>query len=178
MKRRTTILALIFALLSGCAMSADPRTGSPTGLDGKADTIADEVGSEAPPPGVELKVTIHPEDIEAAIAALGLDEDDAERRYVTYYDTADLALFEAGLVLRARKVVDDDDDSSVKMRPMTSEEAWALIPEYFEEDEFKCEIDRTPSREVSSCSLKAGQDTGEIRRRRRRRARRRQALLP
>ncbi len=66
------------------------------------------------------------------------------------------------MVLRSRKVIDDDDDSSVKMRPMLAEEAWAMIPEYFDEDGFKCEIDRTPTRGVSSCSLKVDQDRGEI----------------
>jgi hypothetical protein len=162
MTRQTTILALVFALLGGCAVDTTvPGTG-PSGLDGKADIIADDPGSEAPPSRVELKVTIDPDQIEDAIEALELDEDDAERRYITYYDTEDLDFFEAGLVLRSRKIIDDDDDSSVKMRPMTADEAWGLIPDYFEEDGFKCEIDRTPSRETSSCSLKAKQHRGEI----------------
>jgi hypothetical protein len=160
-KPRLSFLLLPLFVLA-CAAPVEERAW---GSGGKADdpSADDALGALAPPAsGVELKVTIDPAQISYALEALGLDADEAERRYVTYYDTPDLLLFEAGLVLRSRKVIDDDDDSTVKVRPLLAAEAFTVDATLFDEGEFKCEIDRTPSREVSSCSLKAEQDRGEI----------------
>ena len=161
---RRSQLQLLFVLvlaLAGCAADggAGDRATSAGGGSGKTD----RAGDEGPPESrVELKVTVAEEAIDRALDALGLDFDDAERRYVTFYDSADLALFDAGIVLRSRKIIDDDDDSTVKIRPLGAEDAGDIAPELFGEDDFKCEIDRTPSREVSSCSLSVMQDRGEI----------------
>lgn len=62
-------------------------------------------------------------------------------------------------MLRARSIDGEDDDSTVKVRPLSAQDVeaslWAL-------DGFKCEIDRLPDRSVESCSLTAEQDEGEI----------------
>jgi hypothetical protein len=153
---RRALSILVSLVTLGCtAIAATPTDLRPSGK-------TDETGETPPAPRVELKVTVHPDDIAAALFALGLDPDDAEHRYVSFYDTPDLALYEAGLVLRSRKIIDDDDDSTVKLRPFSTEEAWGQIWWLFDEDEFKCEIDRTPAADVSSCSLSATQDRGEI----------------
>lgn len=110
-------------------------------------------------PRVELKVTLRADQIEDARAALHLDDGDAEDREVTFYDTLDLDLTEAGIVLRARKIDGDDDDSTVKLRPMASSEVDA---DWLEVEGFKCEIDRAGDTSMESCSLQATQDRGEI----------------
>ena len=119
---------------------------------GKADGSDDEVR-------VELKVTLDPAEIELARYRFGLDDDAGELRFVHFYDTLALDLFDAGVILRARKIVGDDDDSTVKIRPLDAEnvdDAWREI------GDFKCEIDRTPTASVSSCSLSDRQGPAEI----------------
>ena len=66
---------------------------------------------------VEIKLTIRP-DQELRGRALELNEDTADVRLIYFYDTPDLDLFNAGVVLRARLVKDDADDSTVKFRPV------------------------------------------------------------
>ena len=157
---RIGLVALVLAL-AGCAPAGTGGDG--LGSGGGGGGKADRGGDEGPPASrIELKVTIAEADIDRALEALELDFDEAERRYVTFYDTNELALFEAGIVLRSRKIIDDDDDSTVKIRPLDAEAAWDLVPELFAEEGGKCEIDRTPTREVSSCSLTVLQDRGEI----------------
>jgi hypothetical protein len=108
---------------------------------------------------VEIKVSLAPEEIDAGLAAFGLKKSKAERRWVTFYDTAGLELYERGLLLRSRKVADDDDDSTVKVRPL---DASKVSSSWFKLKGFKCEIDRTGAKAVSSCSLSAPSDPGEI----------------
>lgn len=69
------------------------------------------------------------------------------------------SLFEAGVVLRARKITGDDDDSTVKLRPLARDE---IDPSWLDVDGMKCEIDRLLDRETPSCSLTVVQDAGEI----------------
>ena len=51
-----------------------------------------------------------------------VDEDTAEVRVIYFYDTAGLALFDAGVTLRARLVKGDDDDSTSEVPPGRSRE--------------------------------------------------------
>ena len=51
---------------------------------------------------VELKVTVPASQQRAAISALGLDALDAQIRQVIFFDTPDLALDRAGVVVRAQ----------------------------------------------------------------------------
>jgi hypothetical protein len=106
---------------------------------------------------VELKVTLDPGDIGRARDLFALD--DGELRWVHFYDTPALDLFERGVILRARKIVGDDDDSTVKIRPLAAAD---VDGDWHEVDGFKCEIDRTPSASVSSCSLSDRQGPAEI----------------
>ena len=67
---------------------------------------------------VEIKLTIRPDQELRRRAGMEVDEDTAEVRLIYFYDTPDLDLFEAGVVLRARLVRGDADDSTVKFRPV------------------------------------------------------------
>jgi hypothetical protein len=55
-------------------------------------------------------------------AALESQDLEAEHREIFFFDTPQLNLFEAGLVLRARIVQDGADDSTVKLRPVVPSE--------------------------------------------------------
>ena len=63
------------------------------------------------------------------------------------------------MILRARRIDGDDDDSTVKVRPLDS---GVVDPWLFELDGFKCEEDRVGDRAIQSCSLTVPQDRGEI----------------
>ena len=52
---------------------------------------------------MELKLTVPSAHQRAAIGALGLDALDAQIRQVMFFDTPDLALDKAGVVVRARR---------------------------------------------------------------------------
>jgi hypothetical protein len=67
---------------------------------------------------VEIKCTIRPDQELLAERAMKVDEDTADVRLVYFYDTPDLDLFKTGVVLRARLVKGDADDSTVKFRPV------------------------------------------------------------
>ena len=67
---------------------------------------------------VELKLTVDEADRWSTITSLDLDPLDAQMRQVFFFDTPDLALDKAGVVVRARRVQGKDDDSVVKLRPV------------------------------------------------------------
>ena len=109
--------------------------------------------------GVEIKVTIRGDQELKGIRALELDEDSAEVRVIYFYDTPNLDLFNAGVVLRARLVKGDNDDSTVKIRPVEP----AKVPQNWSElPGFKIEADSTGDRVVCSASLTTVQKRDEI----------------
>lgn len=108
---------------------------------------------------MELKITVRPEQTERAASVFGLDKKSARKRDVYFYDTPDLKLFNAGIVLRARKEKGAADDATVKIRPMAAEDA----PEHLMGEEgFKTETDVVGNREVPSASYTAPTGKGEI----------------
>lgn len=122
---------------------------------------ADETAlkADAASGGVELKFTLRPDQVSSALSKFKLTAAKATRRDVWFYDTGGLALFDAGLVLRARKTKGGADDSTVKLRPLL---AGDVDRSWFGVSGFKCEEDRVGTRAISSCSLTNKQDTGEI----------------
>lgn len=117
---------------------------------GKADSATGEV---------ELKVTLRSDQIGLAKQRFGLRNSVASERQVWFYDTPELALFGDGVILRGRSKRKADDDSTVKLRPMTAKDvdsAWLDL------DGFKCEEDRSVAKSVWSCSLTVVQDEGEL----------------
>jgi hypothetical protein len=75
---------------------------------------------------VELKLTVPASGQRAAVTALDLDPLDAQIRQVFFFDTPELTLNAAGLVVRARRVQGKGGDSVVKLRDFFSKELKAL----------------------------------------------------
>ena len=109
---------------------------------------------------VEFKVTIRPDQELLAERAMELDEDNAEVRITYFYDTPKLELFDAGVALRARLVKGDDDDSTVKFRPV---DAVHIAEEWKQLEGFKLEADYVGEGVVCSASLTVPQKRDEIR---------------
>jgi hypothetical protein len=101
---------------------------------------------------VELKLTVPHSDHSTAAGALGLDPLDAEIRQVYFFDTPDLSLSQAGVVVRARRVQRKGDDSVVKLRPVVPDQ----LPKRLHKTEgFGVEVDAMPGGYVCSASLKS-----------------------
>lgn len=109
---------------------------------------------------VEIKVTIRPDQELKATRAMQINEDTAEVRVIYFYDTLNLDLFDAGVVLRARLVKGDDDDSTVKFRPV--EDAGKIDASWKQLRGFKLEADCVGDRVVCSASLTVLQKRDEI----------------
>ena len=106
---------------------------------------------------VELKLTVPDGQQRSAVHALGLDPLDAQIRQVFFFDTPELALFNSGLVVRARRVQKRGDDSVVKLRPVVPSE----LPDGVRHAEaFNVEVDAMPGGFVCSGSMKAALGTG------------------
>jgi hypothetical protein len=100
----------------------------------------------------ELKVVIDSAQIRRARSRLSLLNAQSETRRIWFYDSPTLALFDAGVILRAREIDGDEDDSTVKLRPF---EMSQLATRFRTLDDLKCEIDRDPDSESTACSLKS-----------------------
>lgn len=101
---------------------------------------------------VELKLSVPDDDRQSTITALGMDPLAAQIRQVAFFDTPDLALDRAGLVLRARRVQGKSGDSVVKLRPLDPESVDADLRRA---SDFGVEVDAMPGGFVCSGSLKA-----------------------
>jgi hypothetical protein len=100
---------------------------------------------------VELKLTVPNEDRRSAVDALGIDPLDARIRQVFFFDTPDLALDRAGVVVRARRTQGAADDNVVKLRPVLPAE---LPDELRARPDFVVEVDAMPGSYVCSGSFK------------------------
>jgi hypothetical protein len=100
---------------------------------------------------VELKLTVPDEDRQSAAAALGVDPLDARIRQVYFFDTPDLALDAAGVVVRARRTQGAPDDTVVKLRPVVPAD---LPSELRARKDFVVEVDAMPGKYVCSASFK------------------------
>jgi hypothetical protein len=100
---------------------------------------------------IELKLTVPEGSYRSASAALGLDPLDAQIRQVFFFDTPELTLNDAGLVVRARRIQGKDSDSVVKLRPVAPEQ---LPPTVRESPNFVVEVDAMPGGYVCSGSMK------------------------
>ena len=109
---------------------------------------------------VELKLTVPEPSIRPTAIALGLDPLDAQVRMVTFFDTPELALNKAGVVVRARRIQGRDGDSVIKLRPTIPDE---LSAELRALPGFGVEVDAMPGGFVCSARLKCPADNGAIR---------------
>ena len=108
---------------------------------------------------VELKLTVPDVSQRSAVAALGLDPLEGQLRQVFFFDTPDLALNRAGLVVRARRSQKKGEDSVVKLRPVVPGE---LPPKLRAKPDFVVEVDSMPGGFVCSGSMKGTVGTGKV----------------
>jgi hypothetical protein len=108
---------------------------------------------------IELKVTVPERAQLFAIRALGLDPLQAQLRQVFFFDTPDLALDRAGVVVRGRRSQKKGDDSVVKLRPVVPSE----MPETLRRSpNFGIELDASPQGFVVSGSCKGVPVEGSV----------------
>lgn len=118
---------------------SDEQLGELLGLIGDADTV-------------ELKLTLPASDHRTAIGVLGMDPLDAQIRQVFFFDTPDLSLSDAGVVVRARRVQGKGDDTVVKLRPVLPDQ----LPKKLRKTRgFGVEVDAMPGGFVCSASMKS-----------------------
>jgi hypothetical protein len=107
---------------------------------------------------VELKLSV-PDDVHrATIRSIGLDPVEAQPRQAYFFDTPDLALYKAGVVVRARRLQGGRADTVVKLRPV---DPATIEAEMRRSASFKVEVDVMPGGFVCSASYKgvcSGQD--------------------
>ena len=108
---------------------------------------------------VEIKITARVEDEDLALRILEQRGDQPQGRTIYFFDTPNLELFDAGLVLRARKVKGDQDDSTVKLRPV---DPARIAIEWMQTAGFEIELDRIGDTGIVSAKLSAPQAEGEI----------------
>jgi hypothetical protein len=106
---------------------------------------------------VELKLSVPLTDQRATIKAIGLDPVEAQPRQAFFFDTPDLALNRAGVVVRARRIQGGDADTVVKLRPVDPS---TIDPDLRRSAAFKIEVDAMPGGFVCSASFK-GVCTGQ-----------------
>jgi hypothetical protein len=109
---------------------------------------------------VELKITVPADQQRAAIRGLGLDPLEAQIRQVSFFDTPDLALDRAGVVVRARRIQGRAGDSVIKLRPL---EPTDVAPGVRALPGFGVEVDATPGGFVCSGRLKEPASSDAIR---------------
>jgi hypothetical protein len=100
---------------------------------------------------VELKLSIELHEQRSAMQALDLDPLGAQVRLVYFFDTPDLALERAGVVVRARRVQGREDDTVVKLRPVLPER---LPKRLRRRRDFVVEVDAMTTGYVCSGSFK------------------------
>src|SRR5919108_739272 len=108
---------------------------------------------------VELKLTVPEEYGRSAASALGVDPLEAHIRQVFFFDTPELTLDTAGVVVRARRIQRGKDDSVVKLRPVVPHE---LPDDVRRSKGFKVEVDAMPGGFVCSGSFKGRAREGEV----------------
>jgi hypothetical protein len=123
------------------------------------DRLKREVRIDPAVGSVEVKITARIDDEDLILRLLEQRGEEPQERTLYFFDTPELALFDVGLVLRARRIKGDTDDSTVKIRPVEP----SRIPlDWVETEGFEVEMDRVGDRDVISAKLTAEQDRGEI----------------
>jgi hypothetical protein len=109
---------------------------------------------------VELKLTIPDVSQRSAVQGLALDPLQAEIRQVFFFDTPELILDAAGVVVRARRSQRKGDDTVVKLRPVVPSE----VPKSLRRSpSFGVEVDASPGGFVCSGSMKGVPPSASVR---------------
>jgi hypothetical protein len=110
---------------------------------------------------IEVKATIPDAQIDGALARHNLTVDNDEERFVYFFDTPQLDLLKAGIIARARRIVGDQHDSTVKFRPVVPGE---VSKDWSKFEGFKLEADASETGVVRSASLTMPVEKGLIKR--------------
>ena len=103
-------------------------------------------GAEA----IEIKATIPQSQVKAALKRYNLTERNDDERYIYFFDTPRLDLLKSGIVARARRVVGDEHDSTIKFRPVDPARVGKQWRKY---KDFKIEADASEKGIVKSASF-------------------------
>lgn len=109
---------------------------------------------------VEIKLTIPETAHFDTLRALQVDPLDARIRQVFFFDTPQLTLNKAGVVVRARRIQDATADTTVKLRPVVPDELPKSLRKH---PAFNIEVDAMPGGFVCSGSLKGATTNEEVR---------------
>jgi hypothetical protein len=106
---------------------------------------------------IELKLSVPASDHRTTVKSIGFDPVEMQPRQAFFFDTPDLALNRAGVVVRARRTQGGSGDTVVKLRPV---EPSTIDAELRRSAAFKIEVDVMPGGFVCSASFK-GLCTGQ-----------------
>jgi hypothetical protein len=141
-------------------ISAALEVPLPPAAPATTDSIADILQLLAQSDSVEFKLTVPDTDQRSALEALGVDPLEAEFRQAVFFDTPDLALDKAGVVVRARRVR-GAGDVVVKLRPVVPSDLSKKVRNW---PGFGVEVDAMPGKLVCSGTLKSAADNESIKR--------------
>jgi len=108
---------------------------------------------------IEIKATIPEAQIENALIRFNLTLDNDEERYIYFFDTPTLDLLKAGIITRARRMVGEEHDSTVKSRPVVPEE---VSDKWRKSSGFKIEADASEKGIAKSASFTMPVEKGLI----------------
>lgn len=108
---------------------------------------------------IEIKATIPDAQIEKSLTRFNLSLGNDEERYIYFFDTPTLDLLKAGIIARARQIIGEDNDSTVKSRPVVPEEVSDNWRKYHG---FKIEADASEKGVVKSASFTMPVEVGLI----------------
>lgn len=108
---------------------------------------------------IEIKVTIPEHQVDSTLARFGLTIDNDEERYIYFFDTPELELNKSGIIARARRIVGDQHDSTVKFRPVAPDQVAAKWRTF---RDFKIEADASEKGVTKSASFSMPVPKGRI----------------
>jgi len=100
---------------------------------------------------IELKLSVPASGHRATTESIGFDPVEAQPRQAFFFDTPDLALNRAGVVVRARRIQGGGADTVIKLRPVDPS---TIDAELRRSAAFKVEVDVMPGGFVCSASFK------------------------
>lgn len=108
---------------------------------------------------VELKLTVPESGVRSAADSLGIDPLDAQMRQVVFFDTPELTLNQAGVVVRARRIQGGAGDTVVKLRPLPK---GVKVGKGNRPKGLSIEVDAMPGGFVCSGSIKGTTTASEV----------------
>jgi len=112
-------------------------------------------GAEA----IEIEATVPDHQVEQALAQFGLTANNDQERLIDFVDTPALELPAAGIVARARRIVGDAHDRTVRFRPVQPPQIGA---QWRKDRGFKIEVDASEKAMARSAPFSMPVDEGVI----------------